>query len=440
PESLGSLRGTHRELVAIVGAANRLCLACGMGQDELIPLDLLHHGLPGGVSMSPEQIDRVLGRVERALEEIAGRYGLEYGDREAWLERFAEANRAAPGPAERGTPDLVSSIAAVSDVLRRARRAQSVPEILDISLQAAQQQLAFDRLLYLQVDLEEELLVGRHFFDDTHIEVDVGEISIPLNPDGLLGMGIQGRTAQRIDNWATDGELLRYLGVVEVAAAPVVVNEQPHGIICGDMFFRNVDVSDADVALLGILATDLSLAIENHVLGRQATKLQALASKDELTGVHNRRSLMSLLQREIDRAQRYGSPLAAVMVDLDRFKDCNDNYGHMVGDEILREVAQVLVANSREIDVIGRYGGDEFLLVLPETDQSRATVYAERVRSSIEQLGREHQRRYPLCELSISIGVTALDAERDSLKTLVHRVDHALLAAKQRGRNRVCLD
>jgi diguanylate cyclase (GGDEF)-like protein len=255
-----------------------------------------------------------------------------------------------------------------------------------------------------------------------------------------VGHAIRGRSAQRVDNWATDGELLRYLGVVEVAAAPVIVSEQPQGIICGDTFFRNVDVSDSDVALLGILATDLSLAIENHILARQATKLQALASKDELTGVHNRRSLMNLLQREVDRAHRYGSPLSAVMVDLDSFKSFNDNYGHMVGDEVLREVAQVIVANSREIDVIGRYGGDEFLVVLPETDQHQATVYAERIRAAIEGLGRETRKHYPLCSLSLSIGVTSVANPDDTLEKLVHRADHALLAAKQRGRNRVCLD
>jgi diguanylate cyclase (GGDEF)-like protein len=201
-----------------------------------------------------------------------------------------------------------------------------------------------------------------------------------------------------------------------------------------------VDISDSDVALLGILSADLGLAIENHVLARQATKLQALASKDELTGVHNRRSLMNLFQREVDRAHRYDSPLSAVMVDLDTFKSFNDSYGHMVGDEILREVAQVIVASSREIDVIGRYGGDEFLVVLPETDQHQATVYAERIRSAIESLGRESCQRYPLCSLSLSIGVTSVSDPKDSLETLVHRADHALLAAKQRGKNRVCLD
>ncbi|MHC4861047.1 MAG: GGDEF domain-containing protein, partial [Planctomycetota bacterium] len=175
-------------------------------------------------------------------------------------------------------------------------------------------------------------------------------------------------------------------------------------------------------------------------LGRQAAKLRALAAMDELTGVNNRRNLMKLLQKEIDRAKRYGSPLSAVMVDIDHFKKFNDTYGHQAGDTILTEVAQLITAASRDIDIIGRYGGEEFLVILPETHVDQAIVYAERLRAGVEHFGKQSQKAFPRCPLTISVGVTALTRERDGIEQVVRRVDHALYAATERGRNRVCVD
>jgi diguanylate cyclase (GGDEF)-like protein len=128
------------------------------------------------------------------------------------------------------------------------------------------------------------------------------------------------------------------------------------------------------------------------------------------------------------------------MVDIDHFKNFNDYYGHQAGDTILMEVAQLIAAASRDIDVIGRYGGEEFTVVLPETHVDQAIVYAERLRSAIEHFGRERRKTYPRCPLTISVGVTSLIRERDDIEKLVQRVDHALYAAKERGRNRVCVE
>jgi len=372
----------------------------------------------------------------------AGRLGFECADSSDFLDALREANaKVGEEPSARPEPLTLSErVTAVGEVIRRSRRNKSVEELTEVSLRAIQRSLALDRVLYLKVDLEEEQLQGKYFFDDTHISVDVGEIQLPLNPDGIVGAALRDNSAHRVDNWATDGELLRFLGVVEVVAAPIIVSEQPRGIICADYFFRNREISDMDVSLLGMLAMDLSLSIQSLVLSQEATKLRSLAAKDELTGLHNRRSLMKILQKEIDRAKRYGSPLSAVMVDIDHFKDFNDSYGHQAGDAILQEVTQLIAAASRELDVIGRYGGEEFLIVLPETHVDQATIYAERVRAGIETLGRERRKTHPLCDLTISIGVTSLIREKDDIESFIHRVDHAMYAAKDRGRNRVIVE
>jgi diguanylate cyclase (GGDEF)-like protein len=127
------------------------------------------------------------------------------------------------------------------------------------------------------------------------------------------------------------------------------------------------------------------------------------------------------------------------MVDIDFFKSFNDTYGHQAGDEVLRVIAQVLVSASREIDIIGRYGGEEFVALLPETSLEQAKVYAERLRARVELRGQDLRTRFSKTKpLTISVGVTqAMPAAGDDVERIIGRADEALYEAKEAGRNRV---
>jgi len=186
--------------------------------------------------------------------------------------------------------------------------------------------------------------------------------------------------------------------------------------------------------------TTLGLVLENVALQSEGRTLRALAEKDELTGISNRRNILDLLRREVDRARRYGKPLALAMVDVDHFKSWNDLHGHAVGDMVLQSVAQIITSASREIDAYGRYGGEEFLIVLPETSAEHAIVYAERLRTMIEAHGSELGALYSASSLSVSVGVTQLLARGDDPYQMIQRADAALYAAKKHGRNRVCVE
>jgi diguanylate cyclase (GGDEF)-like protein/putative nucleotidyltransferase with HDIG domain len=441
PERVSGFPLKHRELVGIVSAAEKLCRARGFGVEESseAPEDPVSVGGEG--SLTGDQVERVLDDIQGEFDRVANSLGFETGAPDTFLVRLGRANAAAAehiGPRPR--TEHHDRLSRVVGIVQHARSSDGVEEMIGSALENLRRALAFDRVLFFQVDLEEERLHGKYLFDDTRIDVDAHDIHLPLNPDGLIGTALKDGAAQLVDNWATDGDLLRFLGVVEVAAAPIVVNQRPLGLVCADYFFVNREVSVDDVALLGILGTDLGLAVENLALGRQAAKLRSLAAKDELTGVNNRRNLMKLLQKEIERAKRYGSPLSAVMVDIDHFKTFNDTYGHQAGDTVLREVAQLITAASRDIDIIGRYGGEEFMVALPETHVDQAIIYAERLRASVEHFGKQSHQNFPRCPLTISVGVTALVRESDGIEQVVRRVDHALYAAKERGRNRVCVD
>jgi len=164
-------------------------------------------------------------------------------------------------------------------------------------------------------------------------------------------------------------------------------------------------------------------------------KVQQLAITDSLTNLYNRRHFAKVAGGEIKRACRYGRPLAVIMLDIDRFKRANDTYGHTVGDHILQGVAACCRQELRKVDIVGRYGGDEFVVLLPENDLAAARQVAERLRKRIAQ--RQLNTPKGPATVTASLGIAAVDCEDTTLEQLLSRADQALYAAKQSGRNRV---
>jgi diguanylate cyclase (GGDEF)-like protein len=165
-------------------------------------------------------------------------------------------------------------------------------------------------------------------------------------------------------------------------------------------------------------------------------RLKELSYTDPLTGLCNRRSLMEKLQKELQRSDRTGAPLALVMADLDHFKKINDTYGHQEGDQVLRDMAELLRRNLRPYDTAARFGGEEFALVLPDCTHPEAIQAAERIRAAVSELpfGLDRQET----GLTISLGVAVYPQERiRTVDNLIREADWALYRAKGGGRNQV---
>ncbi|TKB50564.1 GGDEF domain-containing protein [Ferrimonas sediminicola] len=167
-------------------------------------------------------------------------------------------------------------------------------------------------------------------------------------------------------------------------------------------------------------------------LWRLKKAMEMQANIDPLTGIANRLKLDALFQTEIDRARRYHTPLCAILGDVDHFKRVNDEFGHQVGDRVLITIAELIQSSLRSSDYAGRWGGEEFLLICPQTELSQATKLAERIRQQIVEHRFDTGKR-----LSISFGVAAF-AEGDSVSSLTTKADRALYQAKSGGRNQVC--
>ncbi|MBN9555376.1 MAG: PleD family two-component system response regulator [Alphaproteobacteria bacterium] len=165
-----------------------------------------------------------------------------------------------------------------------------------------------------------------------------------------------------------------------------------------------------------------------------------MAITDQLTGLHNRRYMSRHLDNLVAGAQKNGKPIAFVIMDIDYFKAVNDTYGHDIGDEVLKEFASRIAANVRGIDLACRYGGEEFVVVMPDTDVDFAYSVSERLRHSIETTPFRISRAPNALNLTISIGIAGLEGAHDSADALLHRADQALYSAKKTGRNKVVAD
>jgi diguanylate cyclase (GGDEF)-like protein len=189
-------------------------------------------------------------------------------------------------------------------------------------------------------------------------------------------------------------------------------------------------LGENDLHILTMLSEHISIAMNRT---RLYSEVQQLAVTDPLTNVYNRRGLYDLGQREVERAVRFGRSLAALMIDIDHFKHVNDRFKHATGDQVLRALAERLVQNVRDLDIVGRYGGEEFVILLPENDRAGAYQIAERLRQVIE--GTSFYSDQGNLAITVSIGVTQVTEGVLHLDTLLLKADEALYFAKQNGRN-----
>jgi diguanylate cyclase len=187
---------------------------------------------------------------------------------------------------------------------------------------------------------------------------------------------------------------------------------------------------------LGLFSSSMrqSLYQSGQKLKEAYRRIEELAELDELTGSFNRRCIMRVLEEEISRSRRTGSPCSIALIDLDWFKRINDAFGHPTGDEVLRTFAITMFANIRTIDRFGRYGGEEFLLILPDTTEQSAARILDRLRAIVAEL--DWSAFSPGMQVTISAGVATLRQNENS-DSFLARADNALYAAKARGRNRI---
>ncbi|HSG46707.1 MAG TPA: diguanylate cyclase [Longimicrobiales bacterium] len=275
--------------------------------------------------------------------------------------------------------------------------------------------------------------------------------------DAVVVLDRRGRIVD-VNRSARDRLGLRLLGPVpvELGAAWTTVREQLG--TPGMPVSERVDLAaeggatatfEVSVTLLGpqggrdrtvLVLRDITRQVTMEKELRTATMaLHLLASTDDLTGLANRRHLVDRLKEEADRTRRYGRPFSLILLDLDHFKRVNDSYGHAVGDEVLRVTARAMESVCRDLDLPGRMGGEEFAVILPETDAPGARIVADRLRLEIARCLHRPEGHEPF-QVTASFGVATLDPNSEGeVEALLQAADEAMYRAKDQGRNRVAM-
>ncbi len=266
----------------------------------------------------------------------------------------------------------------------------------------------------------------------------VRHLKIPLKEQGggllalvvLEGMPLH-LTGDLIQKYSAD-PIIKFLDTDELIIVPLKAKDKINGLILADNFVTKKLIGKDDARMLIMLANQAGLAIENSQLYE---KTVMRAHSDYLTGLWNHGYFQYILQLELEKAKAMNTPLSLIMVDIDDFKIYNDTFGHQAGDKILKELAVLLKKQSRKMDYVCRYGGEEFTIVLPQADKQETFLLAERLRQDIQKHVFEHQEVLPHQKLTVSVGIAAFPENGLSPSELITYSDKALYQAKYKGKN-----
>ncbi len=252
---------------------------------------------------------------------------------------------------------------------------------------------------------------------------------------GLFSLVVAGGKPVRVFEVHKEPDLGAGLGETRsLMAVPLISRKN----VIGLMEARSIKTGaflDQDEKVFSILAGSAALAIENALLHQ---KTQELTIVDDLTGLYNYRYFTRKLETEIMRAQRYHQPLSLIMIDIDWFKKCNDTHGHLFGNLVLKDLAERTKESVREVDVVCRYGGEEFVVILPQTNNTDARIIGERIRCSAESADFVGESNDAKAKITVSLGIASFPENGRTSKELIEKVDQALYLAKGRGKNLVC--
>lgn len=309
-------------------------------------------------------------------------------------------------------------------------------------------QMQLDATLNLMCDMTAEITrfdkAVIYFWDENREQVDLrvargfpGRTSEITTPNGnLLNFWAikysRPLLITRGHNLQADA-LLDQVGASTGLAIPLFVSNRVIGSL--QLFSQSSDAFNTeDAQLLWIL----SLVAENLLTREYANEgLLRFAFTDYLTALRTRGYFEQQLELEIKRAERKRQKFSLLMIDIDHFKALNDTFGHHVGDQVLRDIASILMKDMREVDTVARYGGEEFVMILPETTEAGAAYVAERLRRSVEQARFFADSPQSIQHLTISIGIAVYDTDAQFKRDLIEFADAALYSAKRTGRNRV---
>ena len=309
----------------------------------------------------------------------------------------------------------------------------NMEEVLDEILNITRRVMGYPACSILLLNAKEDRLLLK-------ARMESGEKKTYKSPpvvelEGIIGQVVKTGRAERVFDTELDP---RYVPGLRGARSQMVVPMTARGAVIGVLSAESRQVGaflDKDQKIFSILANSAAMALENAVMHK---KMEELSTVDPLTGVYNYRYFSAKLVDELKRSRRYRQPVSLIMVDIDYFKKTNDRFGHQAGNVSLRGLVDVIQRCIRDTDILVRYGGDEFVVVLPQTDKRDAFIIGERIRSMVAETAFGGFGEFPEMRITVSVGITTYPENGYAEHEIVRVADRALYRAKGSGRNLVC--
>ncbi|MGD9688016.1 MAG: HDOD domain-containing protein [Desulfobacter sp.] len=428
------------QFICIVCLADFLAWTQGMGSvDAISPLSLQPE-VEQNIQLDRINFEAVIQKMDEEIENTAKFYEFKFPSSDQYRANLLKANlklssinSAYFSPKQKEIHEKKRSMTASIT----APHCSLEPEkILSATLKAICQDFGFDRVYILRaVSPLRRLQVVKCLQQDgfsNHLashyistdKVDNGFLQCLRNKEPVVING----------TLPGEKEVLERFSVSQMLVVPFCSHDKVIGLLGMDYAVSGQKIEPGLFSSIALVANELGLALENASAYKKA---KSASLHDGLTGLLNRVAVDDRLKESFIKAVSEDTPLSVAMIDVDFFKKFNDMFGHQAGDSVLKLIAKALKKMSRPTDYVGRYGGEEFIVVLNNTDPAKAVVYGERIRKEIERLGHLLSDRFPGLGLTVSIGISKFENDMKNKEALVSKADEALYKAKKAGRNRV---
>jgi diguanylate cyclase (GGDEF)-like protein len=373
---------------------------------------------------------------ELKVAEIETSREMESMQRELSLKAELERQHSVIEETNRALARRVREVTLLLDVIRSLNSTLELKEILSLVTEMVSVTTGVDQFSVLLLDPKgEELVVAASF---GYGQDQLANFRLPLGA-GPSGLAAKTQEPIYLPDIHNDPRYLKGPqdpeGDASLLCVPMVCKDRLVGVL-NFVHFSKAAFDQSDIVLLQLVGSQAAMAIVN---ARLYSETLELTLTDALTGAFNRRHLFARMEMEVARAQRFESKLALVMIDVDHFKHFNDTCGHPAGDQVLKEMSDLLRRTVRKIDTVARYGGEEFMVLLPKSSNAEAVEVAEKLRRAVERTDFENAEKQLGGRITISTGVSVFPDHGSSIESVVDAADSALYASKRDGRNRTTL-
>jgi len=429
-------------LVSIVSLANYLAWTQGMGSVDINRLPILQPEVEKNIDLGRIDFIHIIKRMDREMENTSKFYNFIFPSANQFRENMLRTNlmlcRINTSYYYNRDIDQAKAgdLLKIKNSITTPHHSLDPKAIMTTTLNAIHKDFKFNRLYVMKVVKNLRSLKVFEVLDTADIKMDLKSIEIPLNKEAGDFVHCLRDKAPVMITGKTSGEkkTLKKFKLTEMLIVPFCSHNKVIGILGMDNIASKKAILPDIFSSIALVANELGMALENAGTYKEA---KAISRKDGLTDLLNRVAIDELLAKSFRKAVDGKHDLSLVMIDVDYFKKFNDKFGHQAGDNILKLIAGTLKKLSRPFDHVGRYGGEEFIVILNDTDLSKALVYAERIRREISHLGKLLKDRFPGLSLTVSAGVSEYHPNVKNRDKLIARADKALYRAKESGRNRV---